>query len=60
MTSPNKPIVCSSRPDCPCAFCTRVRAEMKANPRPKRVRVTQAEERELVEDFLSEYPKGQG
>jgi hypothetical protein len=45
---------CTSRPDCPCDFCVRVRAEI-AEARSK-----QDKENQLAEDFLRSYPTGGG
>jgi hypothetical protein len=47
-------MICNSRPDCPCRFCSQVRAEMKANPRPKK-RVSREQQKQLVDDFIQHY-----
>ena len=43
--TPKKP-ECTSRPDCPCDFCVRVRAEIAEG------RLEKDKENQLAEDFL--------
>jgi hypothetical protein len=51
---PMAPSKCTSRPDCPCDFCVRVRAEI-AEGRSKK-----DEENRLAEEFLRSYSRGEG
>ena len=46
---PTAPSKCTSRPDCPCDFCVRVRAEIAEG------RSEKDKENQLAEDFLRSY-----
>jgi len=57
--TPEKKIVCTSLPDCPCEFCTDIKKNIQANPQPLRY-LRADEEKSLVDDFLREYETGEG
>jgi hypothetical protein len=51
MTSVSPP-KCTSRPDCPCDFCTGLRVKAFCNRRDREMDAERAEENQLAEDFL--------
>jgi hypothetical protein len=48
---------CTSRPDCPCDFCERLRIEHFCYKRDREMDAEMLEERRFAEEFLRSYPR---